>query len=250
MLQACDRGGRGRARGALLQRLAQQLVQRTGQSTTSRRSATPPTTRSASAWCSATRPSGGSSTPTRSCRGCSRSSRSGTTSTSTSRARWSPAAATASPRCRGGGCWRSSRTAAASSASPWIPTEAPDVDELARTHDLVVACDGLDWGPGEVRRHLPADRRGPRLQVHLARHRQGLRRVQVLRRADPARRDADPRLSLRRHGQHVHRRDDVRRLERRVSASTPTAPGRRGSRTRSRSTGSASSSPTCWRATR
>ena len=64
-------------------------------------------------------------------------------------------------------------------------TDAPDVDELARTHDLVVACDGLNsGGPGEVRRHVPADPRGTRLQVHLARHRQGLRRVQVLHRPD------------------------------------------------------------------
>ena len=79
-------------------------------------------------------------------------------------------------------------------------TEAPDVDQLAASHDLVVACDGLN---SAVRARY-ADTFRPtldvrRLQVHVARHRQGLRRVQVLHPRDAARRDADPRLPVRRH---------------------------------------------------
>ena len=54
------------------------------------------------------------------------------------------------------------------------------------THDLVDRLRrGQLGGPGEVRRHLPARPSSPRLQVHVARHRQGLRRVQVLHRARP-----------------------------------------------------------------
>ena len=72
------------------------------------------------------------------------------------------------PRLRGdvaaSGCWRSCRSAAPSSASTvHFPTEAPDVDELAATYDLVVACDGLNSAVrARVRRHLPADARRAR----------------------------------------------------------------------------------------
>ncbi len=90
-------------------------------------------------------------------------------------------------------------------------TEAPDVRELAaeprpggrrRRAQL--------GGASDVRRHVRADARAARLQVHLARHRQGLRRLQVLHRADARRRHADPRLSLQCLRQHLHRRDDLR----------------------------------------
>ena len=80
------------------------------------------------------------------------------------------------------------------------------------------------------------DPRRARLPLHLARHRPGLRRLQVLRPRDAVRRDADPRLPVRRHRLDVHRRDDQRGLAaRRASTPSPTASGRPASPTRSRS---------------
>ncbi len=131
-------------------------------------------------------------------------------------------------------------------------TEAPDVDELAATHDLVIAADGLN---SAVRaRHadeLPAHARAAGLQVHVARHRQGVRRVQVLHLRDAVRRDADPRLPVRRARQHVHRRDERHRLARRgLRRLRRGRRSRPASRTRSRSPWCRSSSPTCSTATR
>ena len=66
--------------------------------------------------------------------------------------------------------------------------------------------------------------------VHVARHRQGLRRLQVLRPRDAVRRHADPRLPVRRARQHVHRRDARRGLAggrlRRVRRAGRSLPGR------------------------
>ena len=175
-------------------------------------SATPPTTRSASAWSSPTRPSAASSTPTRS---------------STRRwqrdfARWDDIDV-APPRARattsgGHGFAAMSRTqlleilqralrrarrrACTSGPRPRTPTGCAD------DYDLVVAADGAHSAIARaVRRRVRPDRRDPRLQVHLARHRPGLRRFQLLHRGDAARRHADPRLPVRRDGQHLHRRD-------------------------------------------
>ena len=67
-------------------------------------------------------------------------------------------------------------------------------------------------GPHRLRRRVPPDLRDPPLQVHVAGHRPGLRGLQVLRRGDAVRRHADPRLPLRPHRQHLHRRDARRRL--------------------------------------
>ena len=92
-------------------------------------------------------------------------------------------------------------------------TPAPDVDELARDYDLVIACDGVN---SAVRSRYAETFRpvagGAAVQVHVAGHRQGLRRVQVLRLRDAARHHADPRLPVRRARQHVHRRDEPGRV--------------------------------------
>ena len=89
----------------------------------------------------------------------------------------------------------------------------------------------------------------PALQVHVARHRQGLRRLQVRRPRDAVRRHADPRLPVRRARQHVHRRDARGGLAAAgfdafaAQAFAPASP------TRSRSRGSGSCSPTSSTAT-
>ncbi len=59
-----------------------------------------------------------------------------------------------------------------------------------------------------LRGNLPADSRRAPLQIHVARDRPRVRRLQVLHRRDAPRHHADPRVSVRRHGQHVHRRDE------------------------------------------
>ena len=85
---------------------------------------------------------------------------------------------------------------------------APDPDELRACHDLVVAADGLN---SAIRTKyadvfLPVPGRAEE-QVHLARHRPGLRGVPVLRQADGLGHDADPRLPVLRLGLDLHRRD-------------------------------------------
>ena len=106
-------------------------------------------------------------------------------------------------------------------------------------------------GPRAVRRLVRPEPRPAPVQVHVAGHRQGVRRLQVLRPRDAVRRDAGPRLSVRRPRQHVHRRDERGGLARRpASTRSPRRSSRRGSRTRSRSSRSRSCSPTCSTGTR
>ena len=73
-------------------------------------------------------------------------------------------------------------------------------------------------GPRPLRRRVPADPGPAAQQVHLVRHRPGLRGVPVLRQADGVGHHADPRLPLLRRRVDVHRRDARGRL----------APGRAG----------------------
>ncbi len=61
--------------------------------------------------------------------------------------------------------------------------------------------------PGQVRRPLRAHRRHATVPLHVARHRQGLRRVHLRRPAHPVRGDAGARLPLRRDRIDVHRGD-------------------------------------------
>ena len=74
--------------------------------------------------------------------------------------------------------------------------------------DLIVGADGVN---STVRaRHearVPAVAGPAPLEVHVARHRARVRRLQVLHRRDRARRLPGPRLSLRQHDEHVHRGD-------------------------------------------
>ena len=86
-------------------------------------------------------------------------------------------------------------------------------------------------GPRSLRRHLPARPSTSRdCRYMWLGTDQGLRRLHLPRPRDAVRRDADPRLSLRRHRLDVHRRDDQRGLAaRRLRGHTPTgtwAPGR------------------------
>ena len=67
-------------------------------------------------------------------------------------------------------------------------------------------------GARPVRGHVPAHAGHPALQVHVAGHGQGVRRVQVLHPGHAVRGHADPRLPVRREGQHVHRRDERERV--------------------------------------
>ena len=62
-------------------------------------------------------------------------------------------------------------------------------------------------GPRPARGRLRAIARPAPVEVHVARHRPRLRRLQVLHRRDRARRLPGPRLSLRGHDEHVHRGD-------------------------------------------
>ena len=79
-------------------------------------------------------------------------------------------------------------------------TEAPDVDTLARDYDLVVASDGANSAVRAKYADVFRPDAGARpQQVHVAGHRPGLRRLQVLRLRDAVRRDAGPRLPVRRH---------------------------------------------------
>ena len=131
-------------------------------------------------------------------------------------------------------------------------TEAPDIDELARTHDLVVAADGLNSG---VRARY-ADTFRPSLDVRDCRYIWlGTDKVfdafKFYIRQTPYGVMQIHGYPFDATGQHVHRRDDHRGLgDARASVSSPTGRGRRVSPTRSRSTGSASSSPTCSTDTR
>ena len=105
--------------------------------------------------------------------------------------------------------------------------------------------------PLPLRRRLPAQPGRPQDQVHVARHRPGLRGVQVLRQGHRARHHADPRLPLLGRGQHLHRRDArgrlaQRRLRRHRAPGVPARGQRRGGRGRA----SARSSPRSSRATR
>ena len=104
-------------------------------------------------------------------------------------------------------------------------------------------------GARRLRRRVPPDPRDPAQQVHVAGHRPGLRGLQVLRRGDAARRHADPRLPLRPHRQHVHRRDARRRLAAGVRRRRGDGPARRARATPSRSSWSSSCSPTSSTAT-
>ena len=104
---------------------------------------------------------------------------------------------------------------------------------------------------GRRRDAFRPDARRPALPVHVARHRPGLRRVQVLHRADAARRHAGARIPLRRDRQHVHRRDARLGLaERGIRPAGPGRTCRRAPRTRRRSSGSASCSRACSTVTR
>ena len=85
-------------------------------------------------------------------------------------------------------------------------TQAPDVARLRATHDLVVAADGVNSAiRTRVRRRVRPRHRPAGEQVHLARHRPGLRGVPVLRQADAVGHHADPRLPVLRRGLDVHR---------------------------------------------
>ena len=64
---------------------------------------------------------------------------------------------------------------------------------------------------GSPRRSGPSVETAP-VPVHLARHRPGLRRLQVLHPRDAGRDHADPRLPVRPRRQHVHPRDARRRV--------------------------------------
>ena len=218
-------------------------------------SATRLTTRSASVWSSPTRRWAGSSTPTPLCTArWSVSSRAGTTSTSISsgagdhqrRARLrraEPAAAAADPAAALRPAGRD-RALLRRGPGPRRARGEPRPGGGRRRRQLGDAR--------RVRRHVPARPGRPAMQVHVARHRPGLRRVQVLHRADAIRRDADPRLPLRRDRQHVHRGDARQRLAgrrlRRLLPARPACP--RAAPTRRRSSGSASCSPACCAATR
>ena len=74
--------------------------------------------------------------------------------------------------------------------------------------DLIVGADGVN---SVVRsRHearVPAVAGPAPREVHVARHRPRLRRLQVLHRRDRARRVPGPRLSVRQHDEHLHRGD-------------------------------------------
>ena len=84
-------------------------------------------------------------------------------------------------------------------------TEAPDVAELSAGYDLVVASDGMNSATRS--RFASTFAAGPGaapVQVHLARHGPGLRRVQVLHPGHPGRDHAGARLPVQRAGQHLH----------------------------------------------
>ena len=170
--------------------------------------------------------------PGRSTRRWSASSPAGTTSTSTTGARSSPAAGTASrrmsrkrlleilqARCRELG------------VDVHFRTEAPDVERAVRATTTW-------WSPptalnSAVRAKYAdtfrPDARRARLPVHVARHRPGLRRLHVLHPRDAVRRHADPRLPVRRHGSTfiVEMHDDglAARRVRRVAGAATSRPG-------------------------
>ena len=78
-------------------------------------------------------------------------------------------------------------------------TEAPDVDALARELRPGGRRRRRELrGPHQVRRRLRPDARRAPQQVHVARHRPGVRGVQVLHLRDPVRRHAGARLPVRR----------------------------------------------------
>ena len=88
-------------------------------------------------------------------------------------------------------------------------TEAPDVEELSRTHDLVLAADGAQLrGPPALRGHLPARRStcAPCRYMWLGTD-QVFDAFKFHIRRDAARRHAGARLPVRRQGLDVHRRD-------------------------------------------
>ena len=66
--------------------------------------------------------------------------------------------------------------------------------------------------PGEVRRYVPSKSGKAAVQVHLAGHRPGVRRVQVLHPGHPGRDHAGARLPVQRPGQHLHPGDARGRL--------------------------------------
>ena len=137
-------GGPG---GLYFSALAQQLARRPASSTRSRSgSATPPTTPSASAWCSATRRSAASSTPTRRCsRDAARVRDLGRHRRPLQGRGRHQRRPRRSPRCRRRRLLEILQERCAElGVTLHFRTEAPDVDELAASYDLVVACDGLN----------------------------------------------------------------------------------------------------------
>ena len=91
-------------------------------------------------------------------------------------------------------------------------TEAPDVAALTRGYDLVVASDGMNSATRSRFAAVPARPGAAPVQVHLARHRPGLRCVQVLHPGHPGRDHAGARLPVQRAGQHLHPGDARGRL--------------------------------------
>ena len=122
------------------------------------------------------------------------------------------------------GCSRSCSSGAPTSASTCgSPPPAPDVAELSRDYDLVVACDGLD----SAVRTTYADTFRPTLDVRDCKYMWlGTDKVfdafKFYVERDAVRRDADPRLPVRRARQHLHRGDELDTSGRRpASGRTP-----------------------------
>ncbi len=105
-------------------------------------------------------------------------------------------------------------------------TPAPDATALARRlRPRRCRRRGQLADQGAAGRRPRAGPGDPALRLHLARHRPGLRRVQVLHPGHPGRGDADPRLPLQPGREHVHPGGPRRRVApRRVRRAWPRPP--------------------------
>ena len=139
-------------------------------------------------------------------------------------------------------------------------TEAPDVDELSRTYDLVIASDGLNSAIRAKYADMfrPDARRARRCKYMWLGTDKVFDAFKFDVHRDAVRRHADPRLPVRRDRQHVHRRDARRRVARgrlrRVRRRATFRPGRERREVDRAGAGAVRRRPrrprACWRTTR